>query len=534
MAWSRGLLKTCVALPLLMATPAMAQQSQQGPVRVADPVKPDIVKQGEYLARAGDCFSCHTKEGGALMAGGRQIQTPYGTIGSPNITPDKDTGIGHWSDDEFYRALHEGLDRNRSYLYPVMPFDHYTKVTREDALAIKAYLFSLPPVHAPDPESHLQFPYNIRTAMAGWRLLFFKPGTFKPDPSLSAQENRGAYLVEGLGHCGACHTPHNALGSSKQKDALGGGEIAGQGWFAPNISSDMREGVGGWSNEQLVSYLKTGVAPGRAIVAGPMSEVVHTSLQYLTDEDLLAIASYLKAAPGKALYAEKQLATPPGATEYLNHCSFCHQPDGKGIAGAVPALVGNGAVTAGGPEDVIRTILAGLPARGSFAPMPGMATTLSSAETANITNYVRTSWTNAAPTTATVSMVDKLVKSTSTMLSGTASCAIVGPPPLTEAILSRGIDPLLHQVNAANMLEQIDSILIRLQTPDIKVSQADLVNGLTSAYCPTALGDPSQPPKVRLELLQRFAGLVYTQLQHRPYHDAGTQHGAMPPAVKPN
>jgi mono/diheme cytochrome c family protein len=510
MAWTNGLLKAFMASWLVMPAPAVAQQAQPNPAQT------DIVRRGEYLARAGDCFSCHTREGGALMAGGRQIQTPYGTIGSPNITPDNDTGIGKWSDDDFYRTLHEGLGQNRSYIYPVMPFDHYTKVTREDALAIKAYLFSLQPVHAPDPENHLQFPYNIRTAMAGWRLLFFKAGTFQPDPSHSAQENRGAYLVEGLGHCGACHTPHNALGSSKQKDALGGGEIAGQGWFAPNISSDVREGVGGWSNEQLVSYLKAGVAPGRSIVAGPMSEVVHTSLQYLTDEDLLAIASYLKATPSKELYAEKQLATPLGATEYLNHCSFCHQPDGKGIAGAVPALAGNGAVIAGGPENVIRTILAGMPARGSFAPMPGLATTLGSAEIANIANYVRTSWSNAAPTTATVAMVDDLVKSTSTMLSGTAGCAKVGPQPLSDAIKTRGIDPLLQQVNAANMLEQVNAILARLHAPDTGVSQADLVNGLTTAYCPTALGDTGQPPKARLELLQRFAGLTYTQLQHRP------------------
>jgi len=240
-----------VAFTIMFAAPALASDAQS-----------DLVKRGEYLARAGDCFSCHTKQGGTPLAGGRQVQTPFGSISSPNITPDRDTGIGNWSDDDFYRVLHDGIDRQGRYVYPVMPFDYYTNVTRDDALAIKAFLFSQPPVNAPRPPSHLEFPFNIRTSLAGWRALFFTPGDFKADPSQPAAVQRGAYLVEGLGHCGACHTPRNELGGSKPGDALGGGELQGQGWFAPNITSDVRQGIGGWSDQQLVAYLKTGVAQG--------------------------------------------------------------------------------------------------------------------------------------------------------------------------------------------------------------------------------------------------------------------------------
>lgn len=488
------------AVSLLMLAPAMA-----------DSPSTDVAKRGEYLARAGDCFGCHTQAGGVILAGGRQVQTPYGTISSPNITPDPETGIGKWSDDDFYKLFHDGINRDGQYIYPVMPFDHYTKVTRDDALAIKAYLFSLPPAHAPRPPGSLAFPFNVRTSLLAWRTLFFKAGQFQPDPARSAEENRGAYLVEGLGHCGACHTARNILSGSKTDQALGGGEITGQGWFAPNITSDVREGIGSWSDAQLVAYLKSGVAPGKAIVAGPMAETIHLSLQYMTDADLHAMAAYLKASPAKQVYREEHLAAVPGANAYLNNCAACHQPDGKGAAG-VPPLAGNGVVKAGGADGLIRTILGGMPAHGEYAAMPGFATQLSTPDVATIATYVRSSWGNGVPPTVTAEMVDNLAGRTHSMLAGTGQCDPVQPPAVATAIAGQGIDPMLRQVNAANMQEQIGLILPKLKSADGGAGQADVVNGLTAAYCPIVMADAALQPPARLQLLQQFMGLVYSQI----------------------
>jgi mono/diheme cytochrome c family protein len=498
------------------------------------PAAPDLLKRGEYLARVGDCFACHTQAGHPSLSGGRQLETPYGTISSPNITPDQETGIGKWSDDDFYKLMHDGIGKSGEYIYPVMPFDHYTKVTRDDVMAIEAYLFSVPPVHAPRPPSHMAFPFTIREGLAAWRALYFSPGTFKPDLSMNDQQNRGAYLVEGLGHCGSCHTPRNIAMGSITSEALGGGEIKGQGWFAPNITSDVREGIGAWSDKDLVQYLKTGVAPGHAVTAGPMAETIHDSLRYVTDADLQAIASFLKATPGKALYSEQQPSSPPGATAYLNNCAFCHQPNGQGIAGAVPPLAGNGAVLAGGAEDVIRTILGGLPAQGPYAAMPGFAQLIPSADIAGIANYVRDAFGNKAPANATTRLVDELGRTTSTMWSGTGDCAPVAPA-LATALKTAGLDDALHNINAGNMIEHIDGILPKLHAADATLGQADEVNGLTAAYCPIVMGETSLDHRARILLLQQFGTLVYSRLTSHDLSSAmPAQHAGNPPAATPN
>jgi mono/diheme cytochrome c family protein len=523
MASVRRIAPYAAALSLLAATAAHA-----------DSPAADQVKRGEYLARAGDCFSCHTKEGGADLAGGRLMPTPFGAIASPNITPDKDTGIGTWSDDDFYRLMHDGIGKQGEYIYPVMPYDHFTRVTRDDVMAIKAYLFSLKPVHAPKVPSQLSFPFSIRTGLLAWRALYFTPGTFQPDPQQSAQVNRGAYLVEGLAHCGSCHTPRNAAMGSESSKSLGGGEIKGQGWFAPNISSDVREGIGGWSQQQLVQYLKEGVAPGRAVAAGPMSETIHKSLAYLSGEDLNDIALYLKASPAKALYAEQQVAAPPGASAYLSNCAFCHQPDGKGIAGAVPPLAGNGVAKAGGPEDVIRTILGGLPAQGEYAPMPGFATQLTGDQIAGLANYVRAAWGNNAPGNATPELVDRLGKLTRTMWAGTGDCAPAGSPAVAAALAKPEVADLLHKVNAGNMLEQIDAILPKVRADDANAPQADLVNGLVAGYCPIARADTTQAGGTWVELLQRVAMLTFSQVSSKGLQMDPSQHASVPSTAAPN
>ena len=256
----------------------------------------EVLKRGEYLARAGDCVACHTRPGGTPFAGGLALPTPFGTLYSSNITPDARYGLGNWSAGDFYTMLHTGHSRDGTLLYPAMPFPAYTKVTRADSDAIFAYLRSLPAAHEPDHASKLRFPYNIRGLLLVWRALYFRAGEYQPDSRHDAQWNRGAYLVQGLGHCGSCHTPINALGGSSRDKAYAGGMIPMQDWYAPPLTLNREAGQGEWSIEDITALLKTGVSSHGA-VDGPMAEVVESSLQYLSDDDARAMAVYLKTLP---------------------------------------------------------------------------------------------------------------------------------------------------------------------------------------------------------------------------------------------
>jgi mono/diheme cytochrome c family protein len=314
---------------------------------------------------------------------------PFGEISTPNITPDRVTGIGEWTDDEFYRAMHEGIGRQNEYLYPVFPFPWFTKITRDDALAIKAYLFSLAPENAPRKPLKLGFPFNIREGLGAWRAAFFKAETFTPDPNRSAEINRGAYLVEGPGHCGECHNHHNIFGASNWSGKLEGGEI--EGWYAPNITSDGHEGIGSWSIDQIATFLKSGSTPTAGVALGPMKETIDASLQHLSDQDLHAIAAYLKSVTGHETYkpAGPQAARSDSAQAYLSYCASCHQLDGRGVSGIIPALAGNGAVKAQGPENVVRVVLGGMEAAHGLAPMPAVGASMSDQEIADVVNYIR-------------------------------------------------------------------------------------------------------------------------------------------------
>ena len=364
---------------------------------------PDIIARGAYLARAGDCMACHTARGGVPYAGGRAIDTPFGRLVAPNITPEPSTGIGNWSADDFWRALHNGKSRDGRLLYPAFPYTNYTKVTRPDSDALFAYLRSLPPVRQPNVAHSLRFPYNQQLTLAGWRLLYFKPGVQVADKARDADWNRGAYLVEGLGHCSACHSTRNQFGASE--GTLGGGLIASLGWYAPALTSDAEAGLGGWSEARIVQLLGTGVAPG-ASVTGPMAEVVAQSLQHMTDADLTAMARYLKSLPGESAPAKAAFAPPPesvmqaGAKLYGQHCATCHGERGEG-KGPYPALAGNRALALNEPVNAIRVVL-----NGGFPPgtagnprpygMPPFSHLLEDAQVADLVTYLRASWGNAA------------------------------------------------------------------------------------------------------------------------------------------
>lgn len=366
------------------------------------------VARGAYLAQAGDCLACHTTRGGQAYAGGRVLQTPFGGVLSPNITADRSTGIGMWSADDFWRALHNGKSRDGRLLYPAFPYTNYTRITRDDADALYAYFQTVPAVNQPNQPHQLRFPYNQQIALAVWRALYFKPAVFREETGQSIAWNRGAYLVQGLGHCSACHSARNPLGASAG-ESLSGGMLPAQGWYAPALNAR-----GDWQQEHLAALLKTGTSP-RATVFGPMAEVVRESLQYLNDSDINAMAVYLKSLPPGTPPKPFERETSPEAVAFLNagarlyekHCVDCHGANGSGQAPAYPPLAGNQALTMENAVNPIRIVL-----NGGFAPgtmgnprpysMPPFSHALNDSEVAQVVSYLRSAWgNNAPPVTAT-------------------------------------------------------------------------------------------------------------------------------------
>ena len=368
------------------------------------------VKNGEYLAAAGDCISCHTAPGGKPFAGGLKMETPFGYLLSPNITPDVETGIGSWSREDFARALHEGINKKGQDLYPAMPFTSYTKVSRADVDAIYDYLFTLKPVSNSVKVNQLDFPFNIRSSMIVWRELFFKRGFFKPDSKQSDAWNRGAYLVEGLEHCSACHSPRNLMGAIKPSKEFTGAVI--DGWYALNLTSAPITGLGNWSTQDIANYLKTGKNPGKTTAFGPMEEVVHNSTRNLKEADLMAMATYLKSLPPNSSlmddHRKLDMNKAEGARLYIDNCSGCHQSSGRGITNVIPPLDGNPAVIAPDGANIIKVIIRGINAGNGYIPMPSFASKLSDEEVATIANYVRTSWGNSASANVTAAQVKRV------------------------------------------------------------------------------------------------------------------------------
>ena len=365
-----------------------------------------VIKTGEYLARAGDCVACHTAPGGPEFAGGRAMATPFGNLYVPNITPDDETGIGQWTADEFYRMMHTGISRDGTLMYPAMPFASYTKVTRADSDAIYAYLMSVVPVKQRNRPHELRFPFNKRELLVGWRALYFKEGEYVPDPKQSAQWNRGAYLVEGLGHCSMCHTAINRLGGSSEAQAFEGGMIPNQNWYAPSLTSNREAGLGDWSIKDIADLLQVGVS-NRGTVYGPMAEVVYNSLQYLSDEDVEAMAVYLKSLPQRDAEpppTSQARLVDPGVMElgrgiYAKQCAVCHGAEGKGLPPHFPPLAGNQSITMASPVNPIRMVLnGGYPPGTKKNPrpygMPPYSHLLNDKEVAAVVTYIRVAWGN--------------------------------------------------------------------------------------------------------------------------------------------
>jgi len=402
------------ALLGVAAAAGLAALLGPAPARAA-PDNFDLVERGRYLVTLGDCVACHVspngdRTGSLAFVGGRPIETPFGSITTPNITPDPETGIGRWTADDFYRAMHEGIRPDGARLYPAFPYNYFTRMPRGDTDAIHAYLLTLEPVVNRVDRDTLPFPLDIRALMRGWNMLFFTPGEFRPDAARSEEWNRGAYIVEGPGHCGACHTPKNLAGGDRESQRFAGGPL--QGWYAASITGEPRLGLGSWSVEEIAEYLKTG-RNARSAASGPMAEVVEYSTARMTDADLRAIAVYLKEppVPPPAVAARTALAAGDarmraGEAIYVDGCAACHTREGTGVPRLFPRLAGSQVVQQEGSESVLRVVIDGVRAASSpHAPtspaMPAFGWRLSDDQAAAVTTYIRNAWGNAAPPVTT-------------------------------------------------------------------------------------------------------------------------------------
>ena len=361
----------------------------------------DPVARGQYLATLGECGGCHRSDKGPF-GGGAVFHTKFGAVGAANISPDMATGIGTWSADDFYRALHKGRSRNGAHLYPAFPYPYFTHVTREDADALYAYLRTVKPVSNAPKRNMLAFPFSIRGTMVIWNALFFRPGTFQPDPAKSAEWNRGAYIVTSLAHCGACHSPKNWLEADSRSRPFQGGMI--EGWFAPNLSGDPRTGLGQWSHDDLVQFLATG--RNRTTAAGGlMANVVSGSVVHFQDADVQAVATYIKSLPPSKPPGPVKIdavGMSRGQAVYAAQCASCHDKGAAGEAPDLPPLQGSPHVQAANATTLIRYTLNGTrtavtPAWPQAQSMPGYADKLDDQQTADVLTYVRNAWGNAAP-----------------------------------------------------------------------------------------------------------------------------------------
>jgi mono/diheme cytochrome c family protein len=446
---------------------------------------PSSVDMGRYVALAADCSSCHTAPGGAPFAGGNPLKSNLGTLFGPNITSDIETGIGSWTKADFERALRRGIRKDGAYLYPAMPYDSYTKITPADMDALWSYIHALPAVKNTVPKNTLPFPLTIRGGLAVWQSLYFKPGPFQPAADHDATWNRGAYLVEALGHCADCHTPRNLAQGLEAQHGLTGASI--EGWYAPDISSDPESKLRAWKTRDLAHYLKTGLAPNNAKAFGPMQEVIDDSLRHLSDPDLLAMAVYLRAqgnsvqpkTPSAPKLPEERLAA--GKTIYEDNCRSCHQSNGKGIPGSAPALAGNDAVTAAEPFNVIMAILEGFPTQGTWGAMGSFAANLSDDQISDVTNYVRTAWGNGAAPNATPWSVENWRKNAQTPMdqSNALLCPSL-PQSVMQPAYAAGSAALKQAGADRGKMQQLVSTYFSARPA---ASAAQVVEALSTAYC---------------------------------------------------
>lgn len=506
----RPALLALISLSLLSAASAMAGTRPAG----APSTDLALIAQGRYVSLAADCLACHQGPGGKPYAGGTPLKSAFGTLYGPNITPDNQTGIGSWTRGEFDKALRLGIGKGGRYLYPAMPYDAYTKMTEADMDALWAYLRSVPAVRNTPPDNTLPFPLTIRSGLAVWQRLYFKPGPFVADPARDPQWNRGAYLVEALAHCSDCHTPRNMAQGLESEHLLGGAQI--EGWYAPDISADAQSELGRLTASQLAAFLKTGVLKGNEKAFGPMQEAVHDSLRFLRDSDLQAMAHYLKNqantnTPETANKA-RWVRLGDGQLVYENNCSSCHGADGKGRAGSVPALAGNNSVTAAEPYNVIDAVLQGFDPEQSWGPMASFADTLSDDQIADVANYVRSAWGNGATPNATPWMVGTWRKQADAPKdeSHALLCPVL-PADVEQPALDAGPAALKR---AAADPAAMSSLVASYRLARPRSSTAQVIEALSAGYCRAVASDPISATRMSAELIAFAQRIAVTAVNH--------------------
>lgn len=461
-----------------------------------------LIARGKYLVTAADCAPCHTGPGHAPFTGGLVMNTPFGGLATPNITPDTATGIGNWTDKQFYDALHYGIAPGSSwwifprFLYPGMPYTSYTKLSHADVMAIKAYLFSLAPQKVAPTPSSLNFPFNQRPVLLGWRILFFRAGPMKMDAGWDEHMKNGAYLTEALGHCAECHTPRNILSAMESGAWLAGGPI--DAFFAPNISSDKNYGIGGWSQADLVAYLHDDGNLSKGSPYGPMGDMTTHSTSLIPVSDDVDIAQYLQTQT-------KPMSTPPapavsggaasamaGKDVYAANCASCHGQTGGGLApNKVPNLAGNDSVTAEQPYNVIGAVLSGLDSWNGGPVMPSFATSLSDRQIADVTNYVRTAWHNKGTASATPAQVKALrgvalVPWSADEQSDELGCPRISQSGGTDSVADpgNGLLDIYKDATPATLANRTRTLINAVRANNSSITDADLTNTLVAAYCP--------------------------------------------------
>ncbi len=470
------------------ASPTFAANPPAPPSPIAGPKSAtDLAARGEYLSQVAHCNACHTADNGAAFAGNRPMGTPFGTLYTSNITPDPTTGIGNWSEKDFEGALRRGIGKGHEYLYPAMPYIDFTKVTDDDIHALYAYFRTVKPVRQAVHKNDMTFPFNVRLGIAGWQAVFLKQGRYVPDQTQSAEWNRGAYLVKGLTHCEACHTPMNVAMAPKKGRELQGNVI--DHWFAPDISGGRYSGIRDWSTAQLVTYLKTGHNDKNEAVVGPMQDTVDLGTSHLTDADLSAIAIYLKNQPPEKPDPQPSKPRPltvaernNGKTLFTNNCQSCHGADGKGIAGIAPALAGAASVAGKEPDTAIRAVLQGFTPDGPWGVMPSFSEVLSVQDVSDVVNYVRTSWGNSGAGRVSPSQVMRLA-GFSDLGNPAVESALVCPSAPAAALDATTLSQVKALADNAEPQEATNKLVAGYRSRHPKVPATDIVTVISGAYC---------------------------------------------------
>ncbi|MBU6449352.1 MAG: c-type cytochrome [Rhodospirillales bacterium] len=482
-----------------------------------------LIARGKYLVTAADCMPCHTGPGNAPFSGGLVMQTPFGGLSTPNITPDKATGIGNWTDKQFYTALHDGISPGSNFLvfpkflYPAMPYTSYTKLSYPDVMAIKAYLDSLAPVQAKRIPNSLKFPFNQRPVLLGWRILFFTSGPMHMNPAWDEHMKNGAYLTEALGHCGECHTPRNFMQATIASKAYAGAPI--DNLFAPNISSDKAFGVGGWSQADLVAYLHDDGNLVKGSPYGAMGDMTDHSTSQLPISDVQDIAAYLQTAtkpqtilPAPTI-AGANASFSRGQILYTANCAGCHGATGGGMGpNLVPNLAGNDSITAELPYNPIGAMLGGLDSWVDNGPkMPAFGAQFSDQQIADITNYVRTAWGNKGNADATPAEVMKLrgvggLPPAASQAADKLGCPRISPFGGADTVADPG-NGLLNIYEGAPpsaLPNRTRELIAAVKANNSSISNADLTNTLVAAYCPVLAQTPGMSLAGKRSALQNF------------------------------